>query len=253
VNELERMTWREAREKLRSARLGVIPTGSCEQHGPHMSLATDTEIATAFARRLTEDLGEVALLCPHVPYGLSEHHMAFAGTLTLRPDTFVAVLLDLFESLLHWNIRRALIVNGHGGNIDALKIVARMARRDAGMVVGSVMWSQLAADAIQERVNSARYGHACEIETSVALVLAPGCVFQDRIEEPQPAGPEDPLTDPPRAVADRPIWFAEWTRNGSLGDPRLSNEELGRAVVEVAYGRALSFARQLADKELDPL
>jgi creatinine amidohydrolase len=251
MNELARMTWRDAREMLASARLGVIPTGSCEQHGPHMSLATDIEIATAFARRLAEDLGEVAFLCPPVPYGLSEHHLAFAGTLTLRPDTFVALLLDLLESLRHWNVRRALIVNGHGGNTDALRIVARRARRDRGMVVGSVMWSQLAADAIRERTDSARYGHACEIETSVALVLAPGCVFEDRIEEPQPVASEDALTDPPRAVADRPTWFAEWTRNGSLGDPRLSTKELGREVVDVAYGRALSFARRLAEEELD--
>lgn len=251
MNELQKMTWKDAREVLGSARLGVIPTGSCEQHGPHMSLSTDIEIAGEFARRLTEDLGDLAFLCPGVPYGLSEHHMAFAGTITLRPDTFVALLSDLLESLRHWNIRRALFVNGHGGNIDALKIVARKARRDAGMVVGSVMWSQLAADAIAERVGSQRYGHACEVETSVALVLAPECVFEDRIEEPQPVGPDDPLTDPPRAVADLPIGFAEWTRNGSLGDPRLSSEELGRGVVEVAYQRTLVFARQLADKEVD--
>jgi creatinine amidohydrolase len=114
-----------------------------------------------------------------------------------------------------------------------------------------VMWAQLAADAIAARVASPRYGHACEVETSVALVLAPDCVFAERIEEPQPVGPEDALTDPPGAVADRPIWFTEWTQNGSLGDPRLSNEALGREVVEVAYERALSFARQLIDKEVD--
>ena len=251
MNELQKMSWRDAQKAFESARLAVIPTGSCEQHGPHMSLATDIEIADAFARRLAEDLGALAVLCPRVPYGLSEHHMAFPGTLTLRSDTFIAVLSDLLESLRHWNVLRALIVNGHGGNVDALRIVARNARRDTGMIVGSVMWAQLAADEIATRVNSPRYGHACEVETSVALVLAPKCVFQDRIEEPQPVGPEDALTDPPGAVADRPIWFSEWTRNGSLGDPRLSNERLGREVVEVAYERALSFARQLADKEVD--
>jgi creatinine amidohydrolase len=251
VNELQKMTWRDARDVLEAARLAIIPTGSCEQHGPHMSLATDIEIADGFARRLAVELGDVAFLCPRVPYGLSEHHMAFPGTLTLRPDTFIAVISDLLESLRHWNVRRALIVNGHAGNIDALRIVARKARWDLGMVVGSVIWTQLAADAIAERVDSPRYGHACEVETSIALVLAPECVFEDRIEAPQPVGPEDPLTDPPRAVVDRPTWFTEWTHNGSLGDPRLSNEGLGRDVVEVAYERALSFARQIAHTEVD--
>jgi creatinine amidohydrolase len=247
MNELQKLTWRDAREVLSSARLAIIPTGSCEQHGPHMALATDIEIAGGFARKLTGDLGDAAFLCPPVPYGISEHHMGFPGTLTLRPETFIALLTDVLESLRHWDIRRALIVNGHGGNVEALSVVARNARRDRGMAVGSVMWSQLAADAIAERTDSARYGHACEIETSVGLVLAPHCVFADRIEAPQPSGREDPLTDPPGAVADRSIWFEEWTRNGSLGDPRLSNEDLGRAVVDVAYQRALSFAKQLAD------
>jgi creatinine amidohydrolase len=251
VNELQKMTWRDARDAFEFARLALIPTGSCEQHGPHMSLATDIEIADTFARRLAEDLGELAFLCPRVPYGLSEHHMAFAGTLTLRPDTFIAILADLLESLRHWNLRRALVVNGHAGNIDALRLVARKARRDLGMVVGSVIWTQLAADAIARRVDSSRYGHACEVETSIAMVLAPDCVFEDRIEDPQPVGPAEPLTDPPGAVVDRPTTFTEWTSNGSLGDPRLSNESLGREVVEVAYERALSFARQLADKEVD--
>ena len=251
MNELQKMTWRDARNLLESARLAIIPTGSCEQHGPHMSLATDIEIAGGFARILARELGDAAFLCPPVPYGLSEHHMAFPGTLTLRPDTFIALLSDVLESLRHWNIRRALIVNGHGGNVDALRIVARKARRDGGMRVGSIMWSQLAADAIAERVNSSRYGHACEVETSVALVLAGHCVFEDRVEEPQPAGQPDPLTDPPGAVADRPIWFTEWTGNGSLGDPRLANEALGREIVEAASERAVSFARQLASLELD--
>lgn len=251
MNELQKMTWRDARDVFKAARLAIIPTGSCEQHGPHMSLATDIDIADGFARLLVRELGSTAFLCPPVPYGLSEHHMAFPGTLTLRPDTFIAVLTDVLESLRHWDIARALIVNGHGGNVDALRIVARKARRDWGMVVGSIMWSQLAADVIAERVDSSRYGHACEVETSVALVLARECVFEDRVEEPQPAGGADPLTDPPGAVADRPVWFTEWTRNGSLGDPRLANEKLGQEVVDAARKRAISFARRLAEQVLD--
>ena len=251
MNELAKMTWKDAEQMLGAAHLAVIPVGSCEQHGPHMTLSTDIEIAEAFARRLVNELGEVAFLCPGVPYGLSEHHMSFPGTLTLRPETFIAVLSEVLESLRRLGIRHALIVNGHGGNSDALSLVARKARRDMGMLVGSVMWSLVASDAIAERVHSVRYGHACEVETSVGLVLAPECVFPERIEEPQPAGSEDPLTDPPGARVVRPTWFGEWTRNGSLGDPRLSNERLGREVVDVAHERALVFARRLIDQEVD--
>ncbi|MGH2751011.1 MAG: creatininase family protein [Actinomycetota bacterium] len=251
MNELSRLTWKDARLLLNSARLAVIPTGSCEQHGPHMSLATDLEIAEGFSRRLVQGLGDSAFLCPSVPYGLSEHHMGFPGTLTLRPETFMGVLSDLLESLRRWDVRRALFVNGHGGNTEALRLAARKARRDAGMIVGTVMWSQVAADTIAQHTKSSRYGHACEVETSVALILAPRCVFADRIEAPQPVGPDEPLTDPPGARVDRPIWFSEWTHNGSLGDPRLTDEVLGREVVDVAYERVLTFARNLAQADID--
>ncbi|MGH3306554.1 MAG: creatininase family protein, partial [Nocardioides sp.] len=93
---------------------------------PEETATVDTDLAVdeAFAQRLDAELGDDALLCPSLPYGLSEHHLAFPGTITLRPDTFIGVLLDLVESLAHWDLRRVLVVNGHGGNIDALRLVS---------------------------------------------------------------------------------------------------------------------------------
>jgi creatinine amidohydrolase len=248
--ELARLTWPEAKEALASARLAVVPVGSCEQHGPHLTLDTDIAIAVAFARRLTDDLGELAVLCPSLGYGLSEHHLGFPGTLTLRPATFAGFLSDVVESLAHWGVRRVLVVNGHGGNVDAIRLAARAARRERGALVAGVMWSQVAADEAARHARSERYGHACEIETSVAMVLAPGSVHADRAAEPRPAAPADPLTDPPGARVDRPVWFHELTENGALGDPRLASEEIGTAVVDSAYESTLAFARGLAEQPL---
>jgi creatinine amidohydrolase len=248
--ELARLTWPEAKEALDGARLALVPVGSCEQHGPHLTLDTDIAIAVAFARRLADDLGQLALLCPPLGYGLSEHHLGFPGTLTLRPATFAGFLADVVESLVHWGIRRVLVVNGHGGNVDSIRLAARAARREHGALVAGVMWAQLAADEAARHARSERYGHACEIETSVAMVLAPSSVHADRVAEPRPAKPRDLLTDPPRALVDRPIWFHEWTENGALGDPRLASEEIGTAVVGAAYEPALAFARKLVDASL---
>jgi creatinine amidohydrolase len=248
--ELARLTWPEAKEALEHARLALVPVGSCEQHGPHLALDTDIAIASAFARRLAEDLGELALLCPPLGYGLSEHHLGFPGTLTLRQNTFAGFLSDVVESLVHWGIRRVLVVNGHGGNVDAIRLAARTARREHGALVASVMWAQLAAAEVARQARSDRYGHACEIETSVAMVLAPDSLRADRIAEPRPASGSNALTDPPGARVDRPTWFHEWTENGALGDPRLASEEIGRAVVAAAYEPALAFARGLADEAL---
>jgi creatinine amidohydrolase len=171
--ELARLCWEEARDALARARLALLPVGSCEQHGPHMTLDTDLAIAEALARRLADDLGEVALLCPSIGYGLSEHHLGFPGTLTLRPETFTGLASDVVESLARWGLRRVLVVNGHGGNVDALRLVARQARRDRGVLVAAVMWAQLAADEAAHYATSPRYGHACEIETSVGMAVAP--------------------------------------------------------------------------------
>lgn len=248
--ELARLTWPEARDSLERTRLALVPVGSCEQHGPHLMLDTDIAIASAFARRLADDLGELALLCPPLGYGLSEHHLGFPGTLTLRPSTFVGFLTDVVESLVHWKIRRVLVVNGHGGNVDAIRLAARTARRDHGALVAAVMWAQLGAEEAARHARSERYGHACEIETSVAMVLAPDSLRADRIAEPRPVTHSSVLTNPPRASVDRPTWFHEWTENGALGDPRLATEEIGRAVVGAAYEPALAFARGLADEPL---
>src|SRR5690349_14422165 len=82
--ELARITWRDAGEALSRAKVALLPVGSTEQHGPHMTLDTDAAIAEAFALRLGDALGADAVIAPTVPLGMSEHHLDFAGTLTLR-------------------------------------------------------------------------------------------------------------------------------------------------------------------------
>jgi creatinine amidohydrolase len=250
VTVLASLTWRDAAEALARAQLALLPAGSIEQHGPHLPLDTDLAVAEALAHRLETDLGDAAVLCPPIPYGISEHHMGFAGTLTLRPDTFAGVVLDVVESLAHWGVRRVLVVNGHGGNIDALRLVSRTARRDPESMVAAVMWAQLAADEIAAAVRSASYGHACEVETSVVMALSPDRVLYDRIAESAGRRSADAMIDPPAALVDQAVYMEELTDDGALGDPRLASPELGRRVVETAYGRALEFAHRFALRPL---
>lgn len=246
--ELSRLTSEEAAAALTRARLAVLPVGATEQHGRHMELCTDIAIAEAFARRLAADLGDEAVLCPPFAYGLSEHHMRFAGTLTLRPATFLAVLGDIVESLAAHGIRRVLVVNGHGGNIDAVKLAARQARRDQDVLVAHLCWARLAADVIRaEMGDEPRHNHACQIETSIAMALVPEILRPDRITGPAPVSPRDPYTEPHGGMVDLPIWFHEWTADGALADPRDSSVELGARIVATVHERSLDFARRFAD------
>jgi creatinine amidohydrolase len=249
-NVLADLTWPEAAAALQRARIALLPIGSCEQHGRHLPFDTDAAVADELARRLARRLADLAVLCPTVGYGLSEHHLGFAGTLTLRPNTLLAVLADLLESLHHAGLQRVLVINGHGGNIDAINLAARTARRDHGMLVASAMWAVLGADVVAETAAGSSFGHACETETSVALALFGDRVRLDRLEAPSPRRSVDPLTDAPGATVQEPVWLHEWSEDGALGDPARADRAAGERIVEVVLDRAEAFARRLADRAL---
>jgi creatinine amidohydrolase len=246
MNELARMTAPEAADAVAAATLALLPIGSTEQHGRHLTLETDHAIADAFARRLAADLGPAAVLCPGLPYGLSEHHLGFPGTLTLRAQTLLGVLRDVAESLAGAGLRRVLVVNGHGGNVDAVRLAARDLRRDHGVVMAHLMWAGLAADVMGELMAGERYGHACEGETSVAMVLAPHLLRPERIGTATVPLPVLPHAAPATPRVDLPLAYHRLSDTGGLGDPSRASLELGEKIVDTAYGRALEFARAFA-------
>ncbi|WP_368498147.1 creatininase family protein [Herbiconiux sp. A18JL235] len=240
---LAQHTTTEAGELFAQARLALLPVGAIEQHGPHLELRTDISIATAMAERIAAGLGEPAIVCPPMPYGISEHHLRFAGTLTLRPATFQAVVVDIVESLAAHGVDRILVVNGHGGNVDAVRLAARAVRRDVDIMVAHMMWATVIGDIIAEEMEGrGAHNHACEIETSLALALCPQIVRYDR---PGPAvypGLE-PLVAPPTARFDVPLRFDELSSDGALGDPSRADLELGSRLADAAVERGIAFAR----------
>jgi creatinine amidohydrolase/Fe(II)-dependent formamide hydrolase-like protein len=101
-----------------ASHLLAVPLGSCEQHGPHLPLDTDTRIAVALAEGLAARRPDV-LVAPAVPYGSSGEHQGFAGTLSIGQDALEHLLVELVRSADGW--RGVVLVNGHGGNAEPLE------------------------------------------------------------------------------------------------------------------------------------
>src|SRR5699024_11691337 len=116
--------------------LAVLPVGSTEQHGPHAPLGTDRLTARAVAEAGTaayEDARDRAVvLAPTIPVGIAEEHRGFSGTLWVTPDTFRQYVRETVDSLAFHGFEKVVLVNGHGGNVGALREVAEtISRHDA--------------------------------------------------------------------------------------------------------------------------
>lgn len=249
--ELAKMTHPKAGEALARAEVAIIPVGATEQHGPNLSLETDTAIADNLARRIAEAVSPLAVVTPPLPFGVSHHHMRFPGTLTLSPDTFQAVLIDLCESLRRHGVRRVFIVDGHAGNVGALDVLMTKLRFERGIPAAYLFYFTLVGDAIASGVKTPRWGHACELEASLGLALQPDIVHHESLRPGEILPPALPYSDPWRP--DRlgvPLWFDEITANGALGDAREANAEYGAAVVASIVERASEFLRRFIAADL---
>ncbi len=117
--QLAHLTWPEVEAYLTRRTDVVVPIGSTEQHGPTGPMGTDYLCADAVARAVGERTG--VLVAPPLPVGMALHHMAFPGTLSLKPSTLIAVIVDVVLSLAEHGFRRVLFINGHGGNVPTLR------------------------------------------------------------------------------------------------------------------------------------
>lgn len=116
---MNRFTSREFATNITLNRTLIIPCGSYEQHGNHMVLDTDTIIAEVLSKLVGMELKIICL--PAIPFGVSEVHMSFNGTVTISPGTYYALIKDIICSLEKESISNIIFVNGHGGNTRILK------------------------------------------------------------------------------------------------------------------------------------
>lgn len=226
-------TWTELR---RSTTTLLVPVGSCEQHGPHLPMDTDTRIAVAVAYGAARRLGEDVLVAPAINFGSSGEHEMFPGTVSIGQDALYAVVVELGRSAGRW-MRRLVFVNGHGGNVAVLRRAVELLRSEGR---DAQWWSCVLPPEFP------RDGHAGRTETSLMLALAPDLVRSDRAE----AGNVAPL---PELLPQMRIGgVGTVSPNGVLGDPAGASADEGhRMLAALVAGcvEALAEVREGADGE----
>jgi creatinine amidohydrolase len=216
----------------------VVAVGSTEQHGPHLPTMTDTRIGDAMAHQFALKLGN-ALQARTIPVGVSEHHLAFGATISLKPETLRLIVRDYVDSLVRDGFRRIIFLPSHGGNFDPVAQAVDDARK-AHPGIEITGYTDLLGITAFLNQTSAAFGvtegesgaHAGENETSLMMALEPDLVLADRFA-PGYVGPLG--QEQVRTIFDRGM--PALTENGVLGDPRKASAEKG----EVYLDRLASF------------
>ena len=210
------MTWPEVAARAAACTLAV-PVGSTEQHGPHLPLSTDTDVATALAERLGASCDDV-IVAPPCPYGSSGEHAAFAGTLSIGQRALELVVVELVRSADAFD--GVVLVSGHGGNAAPIsRAVDRLTAEGRGVLA----W---APDAGQLSTTGPADAHAGRTETSLMLALAPSSVRCGRVE----AGERRPVGELMAAL--RRGGVIAVSANGVLGDPTAASAEEGLVLLD---------------------
>jgi creatinine amidohydrolase len=226
------LTAAELRAKAAANALVILPVASMEQHGPHLAVGVDTILCEGVCRRAAEAVtGREVVVAPTLWCGMAEHHMSLGGTFTFDLPTYRAVLLCFLKSIERHGFTRVVIVNGHGGNIAALAAFLPDFARETTLTIRALTYFELAQSAMPpllDRQNGTM--HACEVETSMMMALAPDHVREERLSEAYGGAAADSTALMRPLVAQyRP--FAEMTATGVRGDARTASREKGEKLV----------------------
>jgi len=172
------LTQPEIAEQFRRNPLVILPTGSVEQHGPHLPAGTDTFAAEMVSEAVAERMDGLVLPGPMV--GVTPMHMPYEATVTFTPDTYIRVVTEICEAAASHGAKMLMIVNWHEGNIPSLAIAAEDLHRRVGMTVLTVQACYVAEELFGESCNGLT--HAGELEALAVLACRPELVHLDRVD-----------------------------------------------------------------------
>ena len=250
------LTWEEVARAARENRVPIVPIGTLEDHGRHLPIDTDVTIAEAICRGAAEQLNDDTVLLPPIVHGYSPHHMDFPGTITIGWDTFCRYCTDVTTSLIEHGFDRILLVNGHGSNQNLVEMAARLAmvsHPESLVAAAFYLSGPESARVIADARESERGGmaHACELETSLYLHIAPDAVDMSKAadERNYPAGEHAYLdwSDGPLKLMP---WWSSFSESGVQGDASKATAEKGKLLFEAAVSEIVAFVGELRSKPI---
>lgn len=227
----------EVRELARAGAVALWPVGSTEQHGTHLVTGFDLASATAVCERAATAASAQVVLLPGLAFGASEHWLDLGATLSLKPATLLAVVLDVIRSVERSGFGRLVAVNGHAGNVGVLTAALGDTESSGIQVEVVSYWTLVDAKRLADACESdaGGVGHAGEVETSIALALDADLAVIERLPAPpgRPLAPGEPGGPPAGGILRSPRPLVE-SPSGVYGDPSRARAELGALVIAEA-------------------
>ena len=234
-----RLTWEEMNEAIAAQKVVILPTGSTEQHGPHLPLDVDAFLAESVCLELGRRIPDRVLVLPAISYGLNQHHIDFPGTIHVEPEVFIAYCLSITKSVAYHGFEKILIVNGHGSNTPLVDLVARKTVLETNSLCAAMNYFSLGFDAFNQVKETPVIAHADEFETSLYLYLAPERVRMDRARADNDVVGRYMSSDSTTPYVRFADFWGRWTKTGVHGDPTAATAEKGKIVWEAVLGRMI--------------
>jgi creatinine amidohydrolase len=240
---------RELEDAAKQDPVVIVPTGSVEQHGPHNPMDVDVIAPLHVAIRAAGAINDFpVLVTPPVWTGFAHYNMGFAGTISLRMETYRNLVLDICRSIYANGFKRIILLNGHGGN-QAPNSTVKHELSQENIFILTLSWWELVSEEMKKLSTSdgGSVGHGGEWETSVQLYLRPELVAGDRMTK------DRDLTNPfsPEVQTFMRGWgaFAERRRDtekgtGTMGDAFAATTEKGRVIIELASEKLEKLLRE---------
>lgn len=232
----------------------LLPLGSTEQHGPHLPVGTDAILSTAVSEGTAKELSSRGIPCivaPTFAVANSRHHMNFAGSMSLFPDTFMQVLLEQCRCIAAHGFKRIVLVNGHGGNKAPATAAQVRINEELGFPVYFTGYWAGASD-VCKAVLESQSGmiHACESETSLVLAVDESLV--DPIYKETKGNPGDCTTLEDKGLISTFHRMESHTPNGVMGNAYLATKEKGTAMLNTMISSLSDIvsAEELWDKQV---